>query len=74
MVDVCQSFLIMQRTDPELALSLGEAYASRLDTTADEILDAWLCVVAGARLADNVPAEEEALRFMVDGQFQWHRA
>lgn len=54
--DVCQSWLLMQRTDRHLADSYVEAYASESGLTVADIL-AWRAIVAGARLADNVPNE-----------------
>jgi Ser/Thr protein kinase RdoA (MazF antagonist) len=72
-VDVCQSYLLMQRSDPQLAFAYVEAYANESGLVPDEILAAWLAIVAGARLADDVPNEVKTLRAMVDGNFTWHR-
>jgi len=68
-VDVCQSWLLMQRRDPELASDYVEAYVayaneSGRSLTRDDIL-CWAPVVAGARLADNVPGEVDSLMAIV---------
>jgi Ser/Thr protein kinase RdoA (MazF antagonist) len=62
--DVCQSWLLMQRTDRGLADSYVEAYASECGLTVKDILY-WRAIVAGARLADDVPAEVERLKEIV---------
>lgn len=54
--DVCQSWLLMQRNDRGLADAYVEAYASQSGLTVKDVLD-WRAIVAGARLADNVPGE-----------------
>lgn len=69
--DVCQSYMLMQRRHPALALAYVEAYAGKSGLVADDILGAGLPVVAGARLADNVPDEVATLKKMVDGTFLW---
>jgi aminoglycoside phosphotransferase (APT) family kinase protein len=62
--DVCQSWLLMQRTDPGLADAYVEAYASKSGVTVKDVRD-WRPVVAGARLGDNVPHEVGRLRQIV---------
>jgi aminoglycoside phosphotransferase (APT) family kinase protein len=63
-VDVCQSWLLMQRSDPELAFAYVEAYAKEGGLAPANILY-WSPVVAGARLADNVPREVERLKQII---------
>jgi aminoglycoside phosphotransferase (APT) family kinase protein len=55
--DVCQSWLLMQRPPGEHeAMAYVRAYASESGLTVKDVLD-WRAIVAGARLADNVPDE-----------------
>jgi aminoglycoside phosphotransferase (APT) family kinase protein len=64
-VDVCQSWLLMQRPPGELdAMAYVKAYASESGLKVSDILD-WRAIVAGARLADDVPAEVERLKQIV---------
>ena len=63
-VDVCQSWLLIQRSDKELAAAYVDAYARESAREPDDILR-WGPIVAGARLADDVPAEVEMLRRIV---------
>jgi aminoglycoside phosphotransferase (APT) family kinase protein len=62
--DVCQSWLLMQRTDRGLADSYVAAYACESRLTVKDVLD-WRAIVAGARLADNVPDEVVRLKEIV---------
>jgi phosphotransferase family enzyme len=63
--DVCQSWLLMQRPPGERdANAYVEAYVGESGMTVKDILD-WRAIVAGARLADNVPGEEARLREIV---------
>lgn len=64
-VDVCQSWLLMQRPPGEQdAMAYVEAYAIESGLRPNNILH-WRAIVAGARLADDVPSEEEMLRKIV---------
>lgn len=58
--DVCRSFVIMMRAVTELAETYLDRYAALSGIARAEII-AWLPVVAAARLAENIPEEEEAL-------------
>jgi aminoglycoside phosphotransferase (APT) family kinase protein len=65
-VDVCQSWLLMQRGNPELASDYVEAYVAYANEggrrlVRNDILR-WSPVVACARLADNVPDEVDKLK------------
>jgi aminoglycoside phosphotransferase (APT) family kinase protein len=63
--DVCQSWLLMQRPPGEQdAVAYVEAYADESGMTVKDILD-WRAIVAGARLADNVPDEVARLKQIV---------
>jgi aminoglycoside phosphotransferase (APT) family kinase protein len=65
-VDVWQSWLVMHRPPGEQgAMAYVEAYASESGLTPNDILH-WRAIVAGARLADNVPDEVERLKEIVD--------
>jgi aminoglycoside phosphotransferase (APT) family kinase protein len=69
--DVCQSWLLIQRTDPSLADAYVKAYVSESGLTPNDIFR-WRAIVAGARLADNVPDEVVRLKEIVDeGLSQW---
>lgn len=64
-VDVCQSWLLMQRPPGEQdAMAYVEAYATESGLTPNDIFR-WRAIVAGARLADNVPNEVEMLKKIV---------
>jgi len=63
--DVCQSWLLMQRPPGEQdARAYVEAYAGESGLTVKDILG-WRAIVAGARLADNVPNEVARLKQIV---------
>lgn len=63
--DVCQSWLLMQRPPGEQdAMAYVEAYARESGLTPKSILH-WRAIVAGARLADNVPGEVPRLQKIV---------
>jgi hypothetical protein len=63
--DVCQSWLLMQRPPGEQdAMAYVHAYAGKSGLTVKDILD-WRAIVAGARLADNVPHEVDTLSQIV---------
>jgi aminoglycoside phosphotransferase (APT) family kinase protein len=63
--DVCQSWLLMQRPPGQQdAMAYVRAYASESGLTVKDILD-WRAIVAGARLADNVPEEVTRLKEIV---------
>lgn len=64
--DVCRSFIIMMRAVAELAENYLDRYAALGGITRHDIL-AWLPVVAAARLAENIPEEEEALLRLANG-------
>jgi aminoglycoside phosphotransferase (APT) family kinase protein len=58
--DVCQSWLLMRRPPGERdAKAYIEAYAAESGSSVKDILD-WRTIVAGARLADDLPSEEVA--------------
>jgi aminoglycoside phosphotransferase (APT) family kinase protein len=63
-IDVCQSWLLMGRSDPGLAKSYVEAYARQSGRAPNDILR-WRSIVAGARLSGTVPDEVERLRRIV---------
>jgi len=63
--DVCRSYLLMTHLDPAWASSYIDAYAAESSVSPDDIL-AWLPIIAGARLAEDVASEAEALIAMVD--------
>jgi aminoglycoside phosphotransferase (APT) family kinase protein len=62
--DLCRSYVLMSAASQALAEDYVEAYASlaELDVTK---MWSWLRVVAGARLAEHVPAEEARLLAIV---------
>jgi aminoglycoside phosphotransferase (APT) family kinase protein len=63
--DVCQSWLLMQRPPGEQdAMAYVRAYASESGLTVKDIFR-WRAIVAGARLADNVPDEVMRLKEIV---------
>jgi Ser/Thr protein kinase RdoA (MazF antagonist) len=63
--DVCQSWLLMQRPPGQQdAMAYVRAYASESGLTVKDILE-WRAIVAGARLADNVPEEVMRLKEIV---------
>jgi aminoglycoside phosphotransferase (APT) family kinase protein len=64
--DVCRSYLLIRHLDPAWASTYLDAYAAESGASPDNILG-WLPLVAGARLAEDVPSEAEALMAMVDG-------
>ena len=64
--DVCRSFVIMMRAVAELAETYLDRYAALSGTPKGEII-AWLPVIAAARLAENIPEEEEALIRLAGG-------
>ena len=64
--DVCRSFVLMLPSVPELAENYLELYLARGRVARTSVL-AWLQVVAGARLADRIPEEEELLLRLAGG-------
>jgi aminoglycoside phosphotransferase (APT) family kinase protein len=69
-VDVCQSWLLMERSDQKLADSYVEAYAHESGLVRNDIL-CWRPIVAAARLADDVRSEVERLKaIVVEGLLQ----
>lgn len=63
--DVCQSWLLMQRPPGEQdARAYVDAYANESGLPVKDIFD-WRAIVAGARLADNVPGEVARLTEIV---------
>jgi aminoglycoside phosphotransferase (APT) family kinase protein len=64
--DACRSYLLIRHLDPTWASTYLDAYAAESGASPGNILD-WLPLVAGARLAEDVPSEAEALMAMVDG-------
>jgi aminoglycoside phosphotransferase (APT) family kinase protein len=63
--DVCRSWLLMQTVSRELAEAYLAAYLAVTPLPRPTIF-AWLPVLAAARLAENVPAETEALIAMAE--------
>jgi aminoglycoside phosphotransferase (APT) family kinase protein len=61
--DVCRSYILMSQAAPELASAYVEAYCAVSGEAAASILE-WLPVLAGARLAEDVPGEVARLREM----------
>jgi len=64
--DVCRSFIIMMRAVTELAENYLDRYATLSGIARQDIL-AWLPYVAGARLAENIAEEEQALLRLAEG-------
>ena len=64
--DVCRSYVLMRSFDTTWASTYVDAYATESGVSRDAIL-AWLPIVAGARMAEDVPAEADTLMAMVDG-------
>ncbi len=58
--DVCRTYLLMRRALPAIAEAYVVTYAKAAELAADEIFT-WLPVIAAARLAENVPEENEDL-------------
>jgi thiamine kinase-like enzyme len=58
-IDVCQSWLLMQRSEKEVATAYVEAYAKESGREPDDVLR-WAPIVASARLG-NVPSEADSL-------------
>jgi aminoglycoside phosphotransferase len=58
--DVCRTYLILGQALPDLATAYVEAYAAAAGLKADDIL-VWLPILAGARLTENVPGEDDRL-------------
>lgn len=63
--DVCRSYLLMQSVDLQLADSYVSTYCSMTGLTLDRVLD-WLPIVAGARLAEGIDAENDQLLAIAD--------
>ena len=61
--DLCRSWLLMQTAARELADAYVEAYLALSPMPRKTVFD-WLPVLAGARLAENVPEEADALTAM----------
>lgn len=64
--DLCRSFVLMLPVVPELAENYLELYLARGKLERSAVL-AWLQVVAGARLADRIPEEEDLLLRLAAG-------
>jgi aminoglycoside phosphotransferase (APT) family kinase protein len=58
--DVCRSYLLLKLHAEELAEPYLDAYCRVNDLPRGQILD-WLCYVAAARLAENVPDDFDRL-------------
>ncbi len=58
--DVCRTYLLMRRVLPAIAEAYVVTYAKAAELTPDEIFT-WLPVIAAARLAEDVPEENEDL-------------
>jgi Ser/Thr protein kinase RdoA (MazF antagonist) len=63
--DVCRSYLLMTQLNRAWASTYLDAYATESGVPPDDIL-AWLPILAGARLAEGVANETEALMALVD--------
>lgn len=63
--DVCRSWLLMQVVSRELAEAYLAVYLAVGQVTREQVF-AWLPVLAGARLTENVPEEAEALIGMAE--------
>jgi RIO-like serine/threonine protein kinase len=63
--DACRSYLLMRGLDASWASRYIDTYATEGGLSPDDILG-WLPIIAGARLAEDVPAETEALMAIVD--------
>lgn len=59
--DACRSWVLMSAASPDFAEAYLAAYLGRAALTRAQVL-AWLPVVAGARLTENVAAQEADLR------------
>ena len=59
-VDACRSYVLMSNFDRALAKDYLAAWR-RMTGQALEAVTAWLGFVAGARLAENIPHETDAL-------------
>jgi len=64
--DLCRSFVLMLPVVRELAENYLDLYLARGSIARASVL-AWLPVVAGARLADHIPHEEELLLRLAAG-------
>jgi Ser/Thr protein kinase RdoA (MazF antagonist) len=64
--DVCRSYVLIRHSAPEVATAYVEAYAAVSGRSAHEI-QAWLPIIAAARLAEGVPDEEDELMMMAAG-------
>mgnify|MGYP000733880057 FL=1 len=62
--DACRSYLLMLHHMPELATDYLDAYLRTSGSTGGAVLG-WLGVLAGARLSENVPDENERLLVLV---------
>lgn len=58
--DVCRSYLLMRRVLPSIAEAYVVTYAKTSEISSEQVF-AWLPVIAAARLAENVPEENEEL-------------
>lgn len=65
--DACRTWLILQLYSPAHARAYLHAYATATGTGAEAIM-AWLPVVAGARLAEEIAGESQALLALVAGE------
>jgi Ser/Thr protein kinase RdoA (MazF antagonist) len=63
--DVCRTYVLMRAGAPQLADAYLDAYAKAAAIERERIT-AWLPVIAGARVVENVPEELEALVGMAD--------
>ena len=65
--DVCRSYVLIRRVAPEIASAYLEAYADVSGESRERILG-WLPFVAGARLAEGLPDDEDSLIEMADSR------
>lgn len=64
--DACRSYLLMLQGAPQFADPYLDRYVAASGIAREDIL-AWLPVLAGARLCENVPEEEERLLELARG-------
>lgn len=58
--DVCRSYVLIHAVDSTLAAAYVDDYARLTEMDKTDVL-AWLPVIAGARLAEGIPAENDTL-------------
>ena len=61
--DVCRTYVLLRHVDPAMALLYVDIYANLAEVETEEIFS-WLPLMAAARLAEGVAAEQEDLLLM----------